>query len=579
MQFEFSTKTFRTLLDNNLNKLLIPRFQRDYAWEEEHISEFIEDLVKNLKDENSEYFFGTVLITGNMNGTKGELEVIDGQQRITTATILLSTIGKIFKEKSQKNLAERVWEFIIKTDDNDQKMTVLHNETFGDFFKENVQDFDKSIVDILNLEAPDEETKRILSAIKFFYNYLDENNIRNKIHSNLKNEDYISILKKIRDSLLGSKVVCVSTESKESANLIFEILNSKGKKLESIDLIKNEIFKHLTKTQPKDYALSLWKEIKMELMKREKVEMFEFYKLFWQIKYPKKHSGNDFYEEFIENIKPENFDSFLKEMKEYAIVYQQILVPNFEDDFQNRQEKFIIYYSLKNIKELNIGGTSVYVFLLRLYVAYQKGKIAKKNMERILLCLTRFYFIFQISLLNYITRDVYRREGISLYIREINEVEEIDNNIINDIIKKIKEKIRGFDFISTSFSDNINRLKFSKNDDFNQNMLSKYFIKEIEFILSKDENVFRSSSIEHIMPENSSQSKQVLNIGNLVTLETILNGQCANKSYEEKKQYYQQSRFKTVKDLLEKYPSFSDDDIDKRAREMAEIFYNSFFEL
>ena len=93
MNFNFTIKTFRDLLGTNLNQLVIPRFQRDYSWEKEHISEFLDDLVLGLNTEDtsnkSPYFFGTILVVGNITGSKGKLEIIDGQQRITTATILL----------------------------------------------------------------------------------------------------------------------------------------------------------------------------------------------------------------------------------------------------------------------------------------------------------------------------------------------------------------------------------------------------------------------------------------------------------------------------------------------------------
>ena len=172
MNFDFNTKTFRDLLGTNFNQLVIPRFQRDYSWEKEHISEFLDDLIFGLNAEEtsnkSPYFFGTILVVGNITGSKGKLEVIDGQQRITTATILLSVIGKLLDMNGENGLAIRVWEYIIKTTDNDEKITILQNDTLDDFFKDNVQDREQQLSDILKKGAdiPDDETRRIFEAIK-----------------------------------------------------------------------------------------------------------------------------------------------------------------------------------------------------------------------------------------------------------------------------------------------------------------------------------------------------------------------------------------------------------------------------
>lgn len=255
MNFKFNTKTFRSLLGENLNKLVIPRYQRDYSWEESQVSEFLTDLETNSID-GKPYFFGTSLLSGNIEGTKGELEVIDGQQRITTATILLSTIGKLFKEYGELSLANNIWEYIIKTTDDNEKITLLQNNTTDDFFKEYVQDLDKTLNEVWEVkdQLADEEVSRIYSAISTCYKHL---NNKYDIQS-----EQINYLKKIRDSLLNSLIVCISTNDKENANLIFEILNSKGKGLEEVDLIKNALFKEINRTQPKDYATSQWRKIK-----------------------------------------------------------------------------------------------------------------------------------------------------------------------------------------------------------------------------------------------------------------------------------------------------------------------------
>jgi uncharacterized protein with ParB-like and HNH nuclease domain len=91
------------IIENVLRKgqYIIPGYQREYDWTEENINEFLND----IKDSNEKnYFIGHMVCEGNYNGAT--FEVIDGQQRITTITIMLSVIRDIFDKKSMKNLAK-----------------------------------------------------------------------------------------------------------------------------------------------------------------------------------------------------------------------------------------------------------------------------------------------------------------------------------------------------------------------------------------------------------------------------------------------------------------------------------------
>lgn len=81
------------------NKFKIPRYQREYSWEKQQLEDFYKDIVSHIKYDGEhyfyqEYFFGTVILYGGVvNNTTEYLEIIDGQQRITTITIFLSALS------------------------------------------------------------------------------------------------------------------------------------------------------------------------------------------------------------------------------------------------------------------------------------------------------------------------------------------------------------------------------------------------------------------------------------------------------------------------------------------------------
>ena len=585
MNFDFTTKTFRDLLGSNFNQLVIPRFQRDYTWEDEHTREFLEDLISNLKQNTSndnkqlvpDYFFGTILVTGNMTGSNGFLEVIDGQQRITTATILLSTIGKILKSCDEIQLAKNVWEYIIKTTDDEEKITLLQNDTTDDFFKEKIQDLNIPLEDVIKInETPDEETKCILNAVKLFQNYLSENSIKNNLKSllgdnnELSNKDYISILKKIRDLLLNSQVVCVSTTDKNSANLIFEILNSKGKKLEPIDLIKNEIFKHLTTTQPKDYASGKWKKIKHHLSERERIEFSTFYRHFWLSQYPKVNNS-DLHDQFLLNINNKsNYDNFLDQLVNNAKIYKMISSPNFTIDFQNKKQYSFIVESLTNLNNFKIRQCRV--ALLAIFRKKEENRIKTADLYKVISFLPKFHFIYSALC----SKRANTLE--SKYAKFAVDLTKSDStNKSKDLIEQFIQQLKTILPNEQEFTDRFIKLEYSNRKRNDQNLVTKYAIYELERIFSKKRLVSNTASIEHIIPESEhNTSREVLNIGNLCILENDLNEKCNNHDINDKFKIYKESQFLTTKDLLKHYPTgFTNNNIEERAHYLAHEFYQS----
>ena len=183
MNFEYNNMQIRTLLGYNNKQLYIPRYQRDYSWEKAEVTEFMNDILSEItvNDEmelvGSEYFFGTILLAGKFNQRGKELEVIDGQQRITTMTIFLSALAKSFFTIKQEKLGNLVWTYIMKEDDNGEPYKILKNETSDNYFQYLIQ-----MKEEYKLEEPiDEEQENIKYAYDYFINILKENSIRAKL--------------------------------------------------------------------------------------------------------------------------------------------------------------------------------------------------------------------------------------------------------------------------------------------------------------------------------------------------------------------------------------------------------------
>ncbi len=218
------------------------------------------------------------------------------------------------------------------------------------FFAFYIQDLDKSNP----IEPTSDEETCIKETYDYFMEVFNESSLRSLLERKHGKDivealTFIDILKAIRDQVLNSTIVAISTSDKTQANKVFEILNEKGKRLAHIDLINNKIFEVLNTTEPGDFAEETWSEIKKFLYSgKESVGLATFYRHYWISKY-KKTPSTQLYDGFIKDSasrNPENCKLFLNDMLQNARYYMQIISPSLED-YNNRKEYARIVQSLK----------------------------------------------------------------------------------------------------------------------------------------------------------------------------------------------------------------------------------------
>lgn len=148
-----------------------------------------------------------------------------------TITQLLSSRYH-FREIGNDKLSERIFQYIMTEDDNGDLVRILQSKTHYPFFSYYIQDIKKEIKE----EANSEEEICIQETFEYLYQRTSENSLRSslyKLHgkNHVDNITYEDILKALRDQVLKSLVVIISTGERKDANSIFEILNAKGKRL------------------------------------------------------------------------------------------------------------------------------------------------------------------------------------------------------------------------------------------------------------------------------------------------------------------------------------------------------------
>ena len=218
------------------NILAVPIYQRSYAWEAEHVKDLFEDLANAIADGDEEYFLGSIVVT---KGKEGPLEVVDGQQRLTTTTILIAAIRDYFSANKDAQAATEIErEYLssvhMRTRENIPKLKL--NEYDHDFFVKRV----------LSLpDSPDRRTpplrdshKNIDQAATLASRHVRE--IVQPYRDADKTTRLLDWLEFLRDK---ARVIWVTVPDDQNAFVIFETLNDRGADLSIADLLKNYLFR------------------------------------------------------------------------------------------------------------------------------------------------------------------------------------------------------------------------------------------------------------------------------------------------------------------------------------------------
>lgn len=572
MNIKPQDKTIKELLLSE-HQFIIPRFQREYSWEKKHYKEFLDDMLDCLCVNGgnitiNQYFLGTMLFVGDcFENDHDEISVVDGQQRLTTITILFSALSDRFLQLGEEKLSKQVFRYIMTEDDNGEQIRIIKSKTHYPFFSFFIQDRKKEIPQ----EPNSEEEEAIKEAFEYLYDNLDEQKLRSYLKKRYGSDEvdkltYVSILKAIRDQVLGTTFVSISTKERKQANMIFEILNAKGKNLTETDLIKNKIFEIVDDVEPADYAEEKWKSIKEILNSADTgVGFVQFYRHFWISKY-NKTGMNKLYDDFKSTVKPntkERYKSFLQEIEASAKLYVKIIDPK-RSDFDNRKEYYGIVQSLNALTNyFNI--VQVRIALLALLEAKESDRISFKQFKDVVYYLDNFHFAYNAVGAKPTNKleTIYSRFAIKL---RASTTKEEARKCIADLVSELDTIYISYQ----DFEDRFTMLVYSKKDN-PFNLKTKYAINKIACFYENSDVFDDVGSVEHILSESASEDN--LNIGNLILLEQRLNEEAGDLAYIEKIDVYKKSSYKWVQRFVLENAEWNKEKATARAKEMAKFYY------
>ena len=228
-------------MDGAKKRFVIPVYQRNYDWKMENCKQLFDDLVKIIRNGRKSHFFGSIVSVYNPDGRNSEYLIIDGQQRLTTVSLLFLAMYNLIENKiivpKEQSLAQQLYEDFL-VDKYQPKETRIKLKPVKNDSKAFGKLFDESSEHIQN------------SNLTVNYNYFYDRIQRNEIS-----------IDELFDAICRLEIISIQLNQDDNPQLIFESLNSTGLALSEGDKIRNFILMGLPTKQQEDFYEKYWNRI------------------------------------------------------------------------------------------------------------------------------------------------------------------------------------------------------------------------------------------------------------------------------------------------------------------------------
>ncbi|WQZ56579.1 DUF262 and DUF1524 domain-containing protein [Helicobacter pylori] len=530
--------------ENQNNQFIIPIYQRVYSWKKEQCEQLWDDIIKiGGNDKMNRHFIGSILYVRNGNTHSSPLLIIDGQQRLTTITLLfialrnhLSDEVKILEKFSRKETESYL---INSNKDGDKKFRLILSESDKDTLL--------SLIDE-NKRKPSEPSVKIVENFELFEKWISENT------------DKLETICKGLEKLM---IVWIALEKgKDDPQLIFESMNSKGIELTQTDLIRNYIVMKTEVEKQKDFYNQYWRAMEEDFTQNETL-FNRFVRHYLTIKTGEVPNIKKVYEAFKDYQQKEGIEieDLLKDLQKYCGYFCQIAFKKEADKDLNKALSFLV----------DLEMDVVYPLLLELYSDYSDGVLSKQDFIPII-ALTESYICrrtvcgFGLNGLNKIFPSFTKKINKDQYL------ESIEAHFLS------LEKTTGKFPKDSEFKDSLITIDFYKLKK------NKYFLERLENFDTEEPVNTQKCNTEHIMPQTLNpewqrdlgenfqaiHDKYLHTIGNLTL--TGYNEKYSNNSFQEKRDMekgFKQSPLRLNQNLKDLEP-FGEEKIKKRANDLAD---------
>ncbi|MGL2799174.1 GmrSD restriction endonuclease domain-containing protein [Helicobacter pylori] len=531
-----ATTLLKFFEENQNNQFVIPIYQRLYSWKKEQCEQLWDDIIKiGGNDKMNGHFIGSILYVRDDNAHSSPLLIIEGQQRLTTITLLLIALRNHSSDEVKRKEIES---YLISSDkDGDKKFRLILSESDKDTLL--------SLID-KNKRKPSKLSVKIVENFELFEKWISENTDK---------------LETICKGLKKLMIVWIALEKgKDDPQLIFESMNSKGIELTQTDLIRNYIMETEVGKQ-EDFYNQYWRAMEEDFKQNETL-FNRFVRHYLTIKAGKIPNEKRVYEAFKDYQQKEEIkiEDLLKDLQKYCGYFCQIVFKKEADKDLNKALSFLV----------DLEMDVIYPLLLELYSDYSDGVLSKQDFIPIIY-LTESY--------------ICRRAVCGLGSNHLNKV-------FPSFTKKIDKK-QYLKSVENHFGSLTGKQKFPNDFEFKDSFIAidfynfqkkEYFFERLENFGTKEPVNTKECTIEHIMPQTLTEEwkrdlgenfqaihdKYLHTIGNLTL--TGYNSEYSNNSFQEKRDMekgFKQSSLKLNQGLKD-LESFGEKEIEKRANDLAD---------
>ena len=551
----------------------IPKYQREYTWGINDWDALFNDVTEN----DYGYFLGSYICvnSGSLNGTV--LEVIDGQQRFSTLSLLLTALyEKLSALESQMELEDKTDLSNLRSELANKKQILTEAGRKYDYTqrlilqKQNMNDEDfsyilseKGVISAKKSRPLNFGNRRIAKAYRHFIKLIEDE--VEEIKSENPNADDISALFSIKSKFEQAVLVGIEVDTNKDAYMLFESLNHRGVPLSALDLIKNTLIAQAATETEADNSYELWKQILSNVGQDDYAVQERFFRQYYNAfreelnapyKVPDKkyYLGYlatrttllDIYEKMIKSDYVTLLDDLLAKSQKYSLIVN------------NSDEEYTYTPALQDLER--ISGAPSYILMLYILSNQAELGLSDDHLNSIIKTLITFFVRRNVT-------DVpSTRKLTQLFIDIIAEAKLLQGD---EVVNVIHDRLQAVAASDELFEEKLRGSIYDENPEATRFILcsieAQHQTKEIYSDLwARDNSKKYIWTIEHIFPEGENipdawvdmiadgdkalakqyRSDYVHTLGNLTI--TGYNQNLSNMAFEQKRDRKSKDKTKDV---------------------------------
>ena len=504
---------------------------------------------------------GSLVVFGDRK-ERNLISLVDGQQRLTTITIMLAILRNLLAESGEDGPAAAIHELIEARDLDNKSRYVLEHVPGDRYFQFAVQ----ALRADPKASPEGVQQENLQAAFRFLESTL-RSHLKSQFSAVAKSTQY---LKHLRDCLLQMHFIAIELDDEDDAYLIFETLNTRGKDLRASDLLKNHFMRLLPESaKGVDATRNTWSDVVSKLHSVAGNLDADSFLLHYWLSAESSVSKANLFLSFKATIKKNNAKAWLEDLRQASATYVRCMAPS-ESKFA--KEERALQESLQAIRVFGVAQAAP--LMLALVRQYEAKVISLKSVRSAIESIEKFTFQF-----NALTQSRGGGGVSNMYAKLAQQTTACETaqefaSVLSDIKDKFRERVPDLSEFTLPFVRLIYRSNYTR-----ERSVVRYVLTKLARHFGMPEEVDLSMlTIEHILAQSQGEETDdafdVGAIGNLILVNETLNGQLGTKSFKDKKALFTANNNVFLDPYLSDAKKWDAEAISQRGVSLAEVGYS-----